>query len=1822
MAGPWKSTRTRFVLFTLMAAMLLLAIPAYAAAAADTYEPDNVIAEAKPLVLDTPQSHTISPAGEGDWVSLAVEAGQSYEIKTYETPGMGNFDTVLTVWDSTGTSQLYFNDDGNGIFSKITFVASATETMYAHVRCYYNWQEGFYDLNITKVGSIAGTVTGGPGSEPVQNCPVYAGHVVSEDWGDSVQWDNSGLTDADGEYAIPGLPPRDYVVFFGGTETYTGEWYDDVAGTESSILPDGVDTVPVANGAAVTGIDAQLAENGSISGTVTNEADPAEPLSGLAVYTGYSVPDPDGDYFIWSGSSYTDEFGAYTVSGLPARDYNVYFSGSADYIGEWWDGVADTPEEAPPAEAGEVTVAEGSDTPGIDASLSSAGHIAGTVTDEWENPLSAIVYAGHMDEGGLYWDANVYTNEYGVYDVGGLTPGEYIVWFAGNESYIPEYWNDSVDLESATPVAVVGGETTGDINAALAETGGISGYVHDNSDNPLSSYVYTAYVDDGSLYWDNYSWTDGSGGYYIGGLYPRDYYVYFEGDWEHAGEWYGGAVNRVDSTIVSVSSGITSENIDATLDLKGGISGTVTGGSEPAPVVGSNVYIGHLDSDPLLGEGWYWDNGVTTDDAGQYSCDYLSPRDYKVYFEGSAGFVGEWYDDAATQEDAAWVTVTDATTTTGIDAVLSTGGSISGTVTGGTPASGVSGCFVEVGHWVSDPDWGDYVEWDNGQYTDGDGAYTVTGLGTGDYVVLFESTDRFIGEWYDDVRDPWDATLVSVTLGEDTSGIDAVLAEAARITGTVTGGALDEPIADCLVEAGHWVSTEYGDEYVADNYTWTDEYGTYDLGYLPAGDEFVFFGGSDAYVAEWYDDAKGTDGGAPPADADPIALAEGQTVSDVNANLAEAGLVSGTVTGGDPAEPVFDTIVEIGHWEGGDFYYDSYGWTDEFGAYSIGGLAAGEYYVRFSGNDQYLAEWYDDAPAPDTSYPPADADAVTVVGGESTTGIDAVLATAGRISGTVTAGDPAEGLWDSYVNVVHWESTPDGQELLWDGDAWTDEYGDYTVGGLAAGEYLVYFGGNSAYLGEWYDNVRGAWGAPPEDATPVAVAAGEDVTGIDAFLEDAGRISGTVTGGDAAVPVEDCMVIVGHMVNDPDVGEQFVWDDYTWTDLDGAYGLGGLATGDYLVFFGGTDQFAPEWFDGVAGIDWSNPPANATVVEVTEGETTTDINANLSDAGHITGTVTGPTGDPLAEGWAVAWVQDGDEWTAISGWELEPDGTYDIPGLAAGTYRVGFEGIDADSGRWCAPEFYDDAQVVEIATDIDVAAGQTVTDIDAQLGEGATINGTVSFDAAAAEEVRVEFWLNTGASGWLLGGSTYMESDHTYSSYGLQPGEYKVRFTDEYPGDYPAIYYDTKATLGTATSVSVGAGEDATADQQLDSLGPAVSSDAAGPYSGWADIALTATDEGVGVASISYRLDGGTTVTVAGAATSVYVPEDAEHSLTFWAVDKLGNVGQSETVQFAVTAGETVYTTVAGTGRIQTAVKASQEAFPDGLDPAGARTVVIATAMNWPDALGGTALAGVLDGPILLTSPNALPADVTAEITRLGATKAIILGGTGAVSTSVQTALGTQLGSGNVERIDGLTRYLTADKIAARVISEVGDGWDGTMFVATGGNFPDALAVAPIAAAKGCPLVLAHPTLGLSTGTKDVMADASDIYILGGVGAVSAAVETGLNTTFGDANVTRLSGSDRYATAVAIAQFGVDECGLGWNKVAITTGQDFPDALAGGVLQGKDGSVMLLTPSASLAPAVTTVLTANKDVISEVRFLGGTGAVSTAVRNQIALLLQ
>jgi putative cell wall-binding protein len=120
----------------------------------------------------------------------------------------------------------------------------------------------------------------------------------------------------------------------------------------------------------------------------------------------------------------------------------------------------------------------------------------------------------------------------------------------------------------------------------------------------------------------------------------------------------------------------------------------------------------------------------------------------------------------------------------------------------------------------------------------------------------------------------------------------------------------------------------------------------------------------------------------------------------------------------------------------------------------------------------------------------------------------------------------------------------------------------------------------------------------------------------------------------------------------------------------------------------------------------------------------------------------------------------------------------------------------------------------------------------------------------------------------------------------------------------------------------------------------------------------------------------------------------------------------------------------------------------------------------------------------------------------------------------------------------------------------------------------------------------------------------SKVVILGGTTAVSAQVQDTIAKTLaasGGGSVVRQAGADRFETAAAVARSAYSTA----STVYISTGMNFPDALSGGPVAGRQGAPMLLVTSDSIPAATRKAILDLRP--SRVVVLGGTSAVSDAV---------
>ena len=280
-------------------------------------------------------------------------------------------------------------------------------------------------------------------------------------------------------------------------------------------------------------------------------------------------------------------------------------------------------------------------------------------------------------------------------------------------------------------------------------------------------------------------------------------------------------------------------------------------------------------------------------------------------------------------------------------------------------------------------------------------------------------------------------------------------------------------------------------------------------------------------------------------------------------------------------------------------------------------------------------------------------------------------------------------------------------------------------------------------------------------------------------------------------------------------------------------------------------------------------------------------------------------------------------------------------------------------------------------------------------------------------------------------------------------------------------------------------------------------------------------------------------------------------------------------------------------------------------------TVIIATGENYPDALAASGLAGLSNAPVILTSKAALTAEAKSEISRLGAKKAYIIGSTAAVSSAVEKSVNSM--GVKVTRLAGANRIDTAIKIFNEG-SKIGTGWSKTAIIASGTGFADALSISSYSYAKKAPIFLTGGDKKLSKESLSAIKAGkfTNIIIVGGTPAVSGDVPGQLTKNgIKSGNIARWAGKDRYETCLVIAKKCV-AAGMKLDKMAIATGSNFPDALSGAALCGKNNAVIMLVADNPGAKAhVNSLISTNRASIKTVYALGSTTVVPTSVTNYV-----
>jgi large repetitive protein len=263
------------------------------------------------------------------------------------------------------------------------------------------------------------------------------------------------VTDADGRYAVYGLAAGSYTIDFNWTYSVAGG--DGAPQFYGGPTVSSATCVPVAAGAATSGIDVQLAPTGQISGVVTDTS--GGPLPGQTVFADGSGPDSTQNVITHAGVD-----GSFTISGLGPGQYIVGFEGGG-FPTTYYTGGGDSL-------TGELlTVTAGATLGGIDEMLQPAGQISGTVTGPggaWlgsaGTPATRAVTAildGHGPSVGIDPD--------GTYAIDDVPPGLHTIEFFTEPCsvYVTQFLGAAETLAAAQQIDVSAGLTTPDVDASM-----------------------------------------------------------------------------------------------------------------------------------------------------------------------------------------------------------------------------------------------------------------------------------------------------------------------------------------------------------------------------------------------------------------------------------------------------------------------------------------------------------------------------------------------------------------------------------------------------------------------------------------------------------------------------------------------------------------------------------------------------------------------------------------------------------------------------------------------------------------------------------------------------------------------------------------------------------------------------------------------------------------------------------------------------------------------------------------------------------------------------------------------------------------------------------------------------------------------------------------------------------------------------------------------------------------------------------------------------------------------------------------------------------
>lgn len=207
-----------------------------------------------------------------------------------------------------------------------------------------------------------------------------------------------------------------------------------------------------------------------------------------------------------------------------------------------------------------------------------------------------------------------------------------------------------------------------------------------------------------------------------------------------------------------------------------------------------------------------------------------------------------------------------------------------------------------------------------------------------------------------------------------------------------------------------------------------------------------------------------------------------------------------------------------------------------------------------------------------------------------------------------------------------------------------------------------------------------------------------------------------------------------------------------------------------------------------------------------------------------------------------------------------------------------------------------------------------------------------------------------------------------------------------------------------------------------------------------------------------------------------------------------------------------------------------------------------------------------------------------------------------------------------MERIPqgGTSRYDTAVGISKKVYPT--NGTASSVVLVSGNSYIDAIAAGPFAKTKNGVVLFTDtatiPSVTLSEIQRLLPNNASSkIYVVGGTSVISPSVDSYLSSHY-SYTITRLGTVNRYDTSAQLAS------NMPTSASVFLTQTNAIDGIAAGAVGARDGIPILITKPDVLSSEINDFLSLDPkgEAVTTVYILGGTGAVSSTVADQITSL--